>query len=148
MISPEVLRRYPYFTAGGEDVLKQIALIADEMEIAVGGALFVEGDAADKLYVITEGEVDIQIALRDGGHATVDTRVAGDLVGWSAVAEVTRRRATATVSKAGKSVFIDGAKLRELCAQNAELDRRLMAEVVRALTQRLDAAWVQLAAAG
>ena len=36
MISPEVLRRYPYFAGISEESLKQVAMIADETCVAAG----------------------------------------------------------------------------------------------------------------
>jgi len=148
MISPEALRRYPYFTAGGEQALKALAMAADENSVPAGETLFEEGDRADRLYIIVEGEVDIQLTLQDGGKVTVETMVAGDLIGWSAVSGAVQRRATCVAVKPCKLLSIDGATIRDLCEDNAELGYRMMREVVRALAQRLDGALVQVAAAG
>ncbi|MFV1967576.1 MAG: cyclic nucleotide-binding domain-containing protein, partial [Pirellulaceae bacterium] len=85
MISLEQLRRYPYFADVREESLRQVAMISEEMSIPSGGVLFEEGDVADNLYIITDGEVDIEYTLGSGEKRTVDTVVGGELMMWSAL---------------------------------------------------------------
>ena len=40
MISPEQLRRYPYFADVNEDALKEVAMIADEVAAWAGITLY------------------------------------------------------------------------------------------------------------
>ena len=87
MISVEVLRRYPYFAKVSEDSLKQVAMLAEEATARAGTTLFSEGDRADKLYLLVDGEVDLQYTLGSGELRTVDTLVAGELMMWSALVE-------------------------------------------------------------
>ncbi len=87
MISPEVLRRYPYFSGISNESLKQLAMIAEEKSIPANCAMFHEGDSASHLSVILKGEVNIQYTLGNGELRTVDTLVDGDLLMWSALVE-------------------------------------------------------------
>ena len=57
MISPEKLRYYPLFAGQNEEMLKQIAMLADEKEVREGGRLLVEGEIANTLCLIEEGTV-------------------------------------------------------------------------------------------
>ena len=77
MISPELLRHYPYFAEISDESLRQIAMIADEQIVPAGTVLFREGDKAEALYILAEGEIDIQYTLGHGGLRTVDTVAAG-----------------------------------------------------------------------
>jgi CRP-like cAMP-binding protein len=120
-------------------------MVSDEMSAAVGGTLFSEGDKADKLYIITEGELDLQYTLGSGELRTVDTLVAGDLVGWSALVEPYKSTATGTVKKDLKGISIDGLKLRELCEAQHDLGYRMLLCVTQLLATRLEGARVQLA---
>lgn len=146
MISPEVLRRYPYFAAVSEESLKQVAMIADEKCVAAGTRMFNEGDPAKALNIITKGEVNIQYLLNTGEHRTVDTLVDGDILGWSALVQPYKYTAICTSTKETQFVSIDSAKLRDLCEREPVLGYRLMTQIAKLLAHRLEGARVQLAA--
>ncbi len=145
MISPEALRRYPCFASIGEESLKAVAMIAEEKSIPPGTQVFYEGDPADTLGIIVEGEVNIQYILGSGERVTVDTLVDGDLLGWSALVEPYKATAVGTASKETHILSIDAPKLRNLCEQNPMLGYRLLTEVAKLLAGRLEGARVQLA---
>jgi CRP-like cAMP-binding protein len=145
MISPEVLRRYPYFAGIDEESLKQLAMIAEEKSVPAHTAMFREGDPATYLYVILTGEVNIQYELGSGELRTVDTLVAGDLLMWSALVEPYRATAMGTTTKETQLARIDAAKLRQFCERQPLLGYRLMTQAAKLLAHRLERARVQLA---
>lgn len=146
MISPEVLRRYPYFASISEESLKAIAMMAEEKAIAAGTQLFSEGDPADALSIITKGEVNIEYILGNGERRTVDSLGEGDLLMWSALVEPHKATAVGTASKGTRIVSIEAKKLRALCEKDPLLGYRLMSQVAKLLAHRLEGARVQLAA--
>lgn len=146
MISPEVLRRYPYFAGVDEESIKQLAMIAEEKCIPPGTEMFREGDPAKFLSIILAGEVGIEYLLGNGEKRTVDTLVAGDLLGWSAMVEPYKYTAIGTTTKPTELAMIDAVKLRQLCDANPLLGYRLAREVAKLLGSRLEGARVQLAA--
>jgi CRP-like cAMP-binding protein len=147
MISPEVLRRYPYFAQIGEESLKAVAKIADEKLVPAGTHMFSEGDPADTMNIVVRGEVNVQYVLGNGERRTVDTLVDGDILGWSALVEPYRYTAVGTASKDTQLVAIQAAKLRELCARDPLMGYRLTSQIAKLLAHRLERARVQLAAA-
>ncbi len=148
MISLEMLRRYPYFAGIGEESLKAVAMIAEERQVPAGTHLFGEGDPADTMNIIVKGEVSIQYTLGTGEQRTVDTLVAGDILGWSALVEPYKYTAVGTATKAVQLTTINAKKLRELCAKDPELGYRLTTQIAKLLAHRLEGARVQLAAIG
>lgn len=146
MISPEVLRRYPYFGGISEESLKQVAMLADEATFPAETRIFNEGDPACFLYLIVRGEVNIQYLLGTGELRTVDTLVDGDLLVWSAMIEPYKTTAVGTTTKETQVVRIDAGRLRELCDKDALLGYRLTIEVAKLLSHRLEGARIQLAA--
>ena len=148
MISPEVLRRYPFFTTASDETLKLLAMGGETRTYEAGQYLFHDGDAADHLLVLTEGEVDIQYVLQDGEHRTVDTRVAGDIVLWSAVVVPFKTTANGVARRRTRVVALDALKLRELCETDHELGYHLMREIAQVMSHRLQGARVQLATVG
>ncbi len=145
MISPELLRRYPYFANISEEALKEVAMISEEISAAAGSTLYKQGDPADSLFIITEGEMDLQYELGNGELRTVDTVVAGDLAVWSSVVEPYRCTASGTLRKDTKLIAINAPKLRELMESNHDLGYRLLLSVTKLLATRLEGARVQLA---
>ncbi len=146
MVSPELLRRFRSFSGLNEGLLKQIAMIAEERTVPGGTRLFDEGMPATHLYVIVQGEVNIQYLLGNGQMRTVDTLVDGDLLVWSALVEPYRTTAYGTTTKETHLIAIQADRLRSLCGENPILGYRLMTEVAKLLAHRLENARIQLAA--
>jgi CRP-like cAMP-binding protein len=145
MISPEMLRRFSCFTPISEESLKELAMIASEARVPAGTCLFQEGSPADKLSLIVQGSVDIQYALGTGELRSVDTLIAGDLLGWSALVEPYQMTGTATAATETRLIVVDARRLRALCERDPQLGYRLMVQTVRLLADRLEGARVQLA---
>lgn len=148
MISPEMLRRYPYFTQVSEESLKQIAMIAEEKVLPAGLHLFSEGDPANYLNIIIKGEVHIQYILGNGDRRTVDTLVDGDILCWSALVEPYKTTAVGTAAKETHVIAINAAKLRDICDRDPMVGYQLMIQIAKLLAHRLEGARVQLAATG
>ena len=147
MISPEQLRRYPYFATVSDAAIKEVAMISEEMTASAGQVLFSEGDKADSLYILVEGEVDLQCLLGGGDQRTVDTLVAGDLIVWSALVEPYRCTTTGQTRTACKLIQINGQKMRTLCEADHDLGYRMLVCLTTLLAGRLEDARVQLATA-
>jgi len=145
MISPELLRRLPCFSAVPEDTLASVAMMSEEASAATGTLLFNERDAADVLSIIIEGEIDIQQKLDNCDVRTVDTLISGDILGWSAMVEPHRMTTSAICRKPTRLIRIDAPRLRQLCTQDPSLGYRLMSQIAVCLADRLEAARVQLA---
>jgi CRP-like cAMP-binding protein len=146
MISPEILRRYPYFATLRDESLKDIAMMAEEVTVPAGQRMFGEGEPADFLYIIIRGEVDIQYLLGNGEFRTVDTLVDGDLLVWSSMIEPYRTTGFGTATKPTQLVKISACKLRDLSQRDPQVGYRLLIQVAKLLAHRLEGARVQLAA--
>jgi len=146
MVSPERIRRYPCFGAVSEESLEKLAMATEERRFVAGEFLCREGDRADYLYIIAEGEVEIQVELGSGEMATVDILVAGEMAVWSAVVKPYRAR-FACVAKTDVTVLaLESVTLRELTQKDHEFGFGLMRGVATALAHRLAGARIQLAA--
>ena len=55
MISPELLRRYPFFCCIDEESQRAVAMAADEMICESGAVLFEEGQTVESLYLLVDG---------------------------------------------------------------------------------------------
>ncbi len=145
MISPEQLRRYPFFLSVDADVLKEVAMISDEVAFDANETIFAENDPAERLYIVIDGEVDLKYTLGDGQQRVVDTIVAGELLVWSAMVEPFRCTTAGVTRKPSTLISINGAKFRALCEQHHDLGYRMLVSVTKSLASRLEGARVQLA---
>lgn len=145
MISPEVLKRYPYFIKANADRLRQIAMVSEEKTYPAGETIFCEGDKADELFIVAEGEVDIKYTLGSGEERIVDTLVPGELMMWSALVEPYRSTAVGTTRSETKLIAIKAEALRALCDEDHEMAHNIMLSLVKMLATRLEGARVQLA---
>jgi len=146
MVSPELLRRFPYFAPIEEESLRQIAMIAKEVVVPASTTLFDEHDPADRMYLMVDGEVQLQYMLGSGELRTVDTVGNGELLVWSALVEPYRCTGIGTTTRESRLVAFDAVALRQLCQDRPELCVRLMTQITKLVANRLEAARVQLAA--
>ena len=154
MVSTELLRRYPFFGGLTDGQLKALAMIADEKNFMPGSIIFEECDNADKLYLLTEGNVDLSYRSIDEMHAYATPPKEfyagsinpGEVFGISALIEPYKNNATAKVSVPSHAIIFDAIELRKLLEQDLPLAYNLTRQTVIVLMDRLISLRVQLAA--
>lgn len=158
MISPETLRRFPYFSGLSDDGLKSVAMISEEVSFKAGEHLFDESGTfkagsriysqegtASHLMLLTEGDVEVGFDLADGKQVVVGTLVPGDLMALSALIPPHRLTASGIAKTDGKMIAIEAEPLRACCEDNPALGYSLMKHVSKAIMQRLMETRLQLA---
>lgn len=153
MISPEILRRYPYFGTLSPAQLEAIADISEEVTYEMGATVFKESQPADKLYLLINGGIDLYAKSEEEFHPksrkefSVGEINPGELFGLSALVEPYVMTAGARVSQKCQVLEIDAVALRRLIGEDHELALHLITQTAKALKQRLEAVRIQLAAA-
>jgi CRP-like cAMP-binding protein len=146
MISPERLRRYPHCANAPDELLRDVAMIAQERTFVPDERLFEEGSPADNFMFLEAGEIDIVYRLADNREVVVDSLVAGDSLGWSSLLDPYTFSTSGIARQDGVLIEIDGRGLQKLCDENPTYGYQLMTYVARTLQSRLLASLVQLAA--
>ena len=150
MISPELLRRYPFFAQLNDKQLKAIAMIAEEKSYSKDTLLLKENMPANKLMVLVEGDVDL---IYSGGgegaivNALVGSIAPGEVLGVSSLIEPYRFISSAKAVAPVKLLEIDGAVLRSLMDVDNSLGYAVMRNASAAVLERLKYTQVELAAA-
>ena len=153
MISPEVLRRYPFFGPFSDEQLREIAMLGDEVSLEKDEELFEECAPADHLYLLLEGNIDLyykseeEYHPKDSKEFAVGEINAGEVFAISAVINPYVLNATAKAARDCKLVKIDGKALRELFEANPKMGYIAMHQVTKTVMERLAYTRVQLAAA-
>ncbi len=152
MISPEILRRYPFF-AGLEDAdLKAIAMISEEISFEKGETIYETGKPNNALLLLTEGNVETYLVIDDPNNRAnrkeffLDDVEIGEVFAISAMAEPKVHTTTARASKSAKLIRIDAAALEKLFDSNCRLGYVLLKEMAATLLYRLQQDRIQLAA--
>ena len=106
--------------------------------------IFREGDVAEHIYLITQGNVSLEICAPSVGCRRILTVGKGELLGWSPVLEQPRLAATARTLSPTKAAKISGGQILALCEHNPRLGFEFMRRAALALAKRLNATRVQL----
>jgi CRP-like cAMP-binding protein len=150
MISPELLRRYPFFALLTDEQLKAIAMIAEEKSHPKDALLLKENTPAGKLILLLEGDVDLIFSGGGEGaitNALVGSIAPGEMLGVSSLIEPYTYISSARATIPGKVVEIDGTAVRALMQVDKSLGYALMRNVAAAVLERLKYTQVELAAA-
>ena len=146
MVSPELLRRFPFFAGLTDEEIKSIAMISEEQKYDANTFVFREGNKAEKLFILIEGTIDIKINTDEEGlqHETVSTLAHGDVFCWSSVVEPHILTASAFAATPAAVIAIDGAGLRALFELDCHLGYRILQKSATTISSRLKDTRIQM----
>ena len=130
----ETLRNIPFFAGLPTARLKLIAYTAEVIRFEAGEVIVRQGDPADAVYIIVEGEAEVWVASDKGSEIQLNTMGPNTIFGEIAV--LTQGRRTTTVRAKDQVVtFKIAAKLfLDLVRQSPEIGMQVMT----VLAQRLE----------
>lgn len=143
------LRAGPPFDGMSDEQFGRVCDIAHVRSLHQGEYLFLLGDSADHLYVVSQGLVEICFPLAIDGHMsdiTVETREPGKMFGWSALVNPYRFTLSARGAKASEVVSFPRMALLDVFKedpQTAYLFTRHLAEVIGRRLLRMQALWAR-----
>lgn len=172
----DTLTRFDFFEDIDPATRDAIAGMAELREFEPGAVVFREGDPADAIFGLLEGTVELSILFRDRILKTdevhyeeairarfeetetaivVDEIQADEVFGWSALAGVPARTASARAADAVRAFAIPATALRQRLAEDPALGYRLMERLNRVIasrlqerTERMVEAWTEAFGAG
>jgi CRP-like cAMP-binding protein len=153
MVSPELLRRYPFFSLLNDSQLKAIAMIAEEESIPSGATILEEGEPAEYFYLLLEGSVDLFYTIKADYHPEQRREVPvgvinpGEPFGISALIEPHVLTSTTRSAADCKVINVEALALRRLLENDPGMSCILIRQVAKSAIERLNATRVQLAAA-
>jgi len=153
MISPELLRRYPFFAGLNDAQIKALAMIADEVSYPAGTVILEERQDANWFFLLIDGGIDLSYKSEESYHPKsskifqVGEINPGEIFGLSALIEPFRYSATAVAAQTSQMIKFDGKSLRTFSDLDCSLGYHLMLQVAKATLERLNYTRVLLAAA-
>lgn len=130
------------FNELSDDELDKIALFCSDMVVPEGVMLFSQGRKADRLYIVTEGLVALQMATRvphaiQSRRTTIAICGEGEVVGWSSMVDPFRYTLTAMVWESCKLICIDAGFLREAVAADPTMGFQVMRSLSGIMSNRI-----------
>jgi CRP/FNR family cyclic AMP-dependent transcriptional regulator len=139
MVSPELIRRYPYFSGISLEQLNKLAKIAEETECEPDNYFHHEGDDIGKVYIIIEGEVSLVTSLpQQDKEVVINTLGTGDVFGWtSLLPPYTAGSGAKSIGKC-KLIEFDSAQLRAKFEEDYQFGYLMMIKIAQIVRERLD----------
>ena len=131
------LQTIPWFQEISDEHFEKIAGISSLVEVDANQELFREGDPEDYLYIVLQGRVAIEMFVPSRGRIRIYTAESMDVVGWSSVTPVVRRRtAGAQAVLPSCLVRLDAAGLRQLCEEDHKMGYIVMRRMANVVANR------------
>ncbi len=127
------VRRAPLFAALDDEAAKSLRSSMVDVTLPRGGVLFSEGDAGDRLYVVTSGKIKLGLTSSDGRENLLAVLGPGEMFGELSLFDPGPRTATATAVTDSALIGLGHCDLQPWLSGRPEVASQLL----RALAQRL-----------
>lgn len=153
MISPELLRRYPFFAGLTHDHLVILANAAEEISVEAGHTFFQEEDKLDHFYLLVKGSIGMGISVPDRAakqdvsgqlmgelktkDVTISTVGTGDVFAWSALIPPHTATASGTALTECNVVAFDAQKLLKIFEEQPDFGYLMAVKAGQLIRDRL-----------
>lgn len=146
MIDINQLRSVRVLSYLNDEMLQKIEPITTIMEFKAGEFIFKEGEYAEHLYAILQGEVGLETEKNPSKLILVTKLSCGRTLGFSAVLDTEHRKylGYAKAMTDTKLFAWKGAELERLFVQDYELGFLIMRRIANTIHKRLDVTKTQL----
>ncbi|OFW67715.1 MAG: hypothetical protein A2Z12_01675 [Actinobacteria bacterium RBG_16_68_21] len=145
MQSNDVLRSHLFCKGADSDFIMHLAACGPvERTWEVGRSILGLGDPADRLYLIVEGDVSIELHAPGGPPTVIQTLGGGDVLGWSWIIPPYRWAFDANALTPVRALSIDAARLRTAMTDDPSFGYAMLSRLLVAIADRLQATRLQL----
>lgn len=153
MVSPELLRRYPFFAGLTYENIVTLANLGEEMAVNSGDYFFHAGEQICCLYLTLEGGAGIVIELPDHGveqpvsgqltgaiktrDVVVSTVGPGEVFGWSALVPPNTATASAKALTPCRVISFNCADMFKVFAEDCRFGYLIMQKAAQIIRGRL-----------
>jgi sigma-B regulation protein RsbU (phosphoserine phosphatase) len=131
-----LLRKVPFFVSLPDDEIALLANSLSEVEYPQGEVLFLEGEKAERFFILLEGEVDIIKALGSPEERLLGTRGAGSFIGeMSLISKDQKRTAAARAHTSLRLLEMTRTEFDDLLHRVPDLAYQMMHVIGRRLTE-------------
>jgi CRP-like cAMP-binding protein len=131
--------KHPFLTKFAPDQADALSRLATQIEFRSGETIFRQREVADGFYLIEKGEVNLEYEVPGRRKIEIQRIGPGELLGLSWLFEPYRWEFSASAISGGTAKFLPAVEVRKQCEQDPKLGYKLMEEVAKVLSQRLQA---------
>ncbi len=150
MISPELLRRYPFFGFLNDSQLKAVAMLSEEVVMEKGEDLEgLVGSHGDSMYFLAQGSAEIYYVIHMGEQKKdfyITDINPGEIFGFAALFDGTNLVMRVRASSRCRAIKVSASGLQALCQLDDHMGYGLMKAIAQASLGRINDLFVQLAA--
>jgi CRP-like cAMP-binding protein len=132
-----ILSNFPAFASLSRKEITLISNIIHNRHYLAGEYIFCQGDPGIGLYIVIEGEVEINYADEKGKSLRIASFTAGDFLGELALVDGEKRTASATAKSDVKLAVIFKPDLDEFIEKFPKIGVGIMQGISRIVTTRL-----------
>lgn len=107
------------------------------VEEYAGSVIFEQGDPAEYLFIVAEGEVLIRYKPDDGPMLIIARIRPDGVVGWSAALGSPNYTSSAVCASPTRLLRVSGADLRDLCERHPEIGSLVLERLAAVIAKRL-----------
>jgi len=139
MATTAPLTAFPLFRNLPQDLLDKVAALGEEMSFSRGDTIFREGESADKLHFLLNGEVFLKVSLTSRPESITVSAVNQQFesFGWSGIVPPYHYTATAICETDCKILAIPGVKFMNLLEENPAAGFAVMRRLSELIASRL-----------
>ncbi len=134
----DVVRSAPLFAALDHEASAALLASMSRVDLPRGEALFAEGDAGDRLFVITAGKIKLGRTSGDGRENLLTVLGPGEMFGELSLFDPGPRTATATAVSDAELVGLGHTDLQAFLTGRPEVARHLLQALARRLRRTND----------
>ena len=153
MVSPELIRRYPFFADLSMEQIVTLAQAADEVAVETGHNFFREGEELDHFHIVIEGKVGILVTAPDPTvvqpvsrqltddlitkKIVVATIEPGEMFAWSALVPPHTASSSAKALEPTRIISFDCRKLRQFFVEDPQFGYLMILKATLVIRERL-----------
>jgi len=139
-----LLEEHAFLAGFPVEAIDLLAASGEPASFVAGTLLFREGSLADTAYLVTGGQVAVEVHAPNRGPVVVDTVGAGHVVGLSWAAPPFRYQFDARALDQVEAVAVDTARLRAALAEDPVLGFLFLDRLASVMLGRLQATRIRL----
>jgi CRP-like cAMP-binding protein len=143
-ITPGFLKSLAFLAAASDDEVRTLLPAAQIEQYPPGALIFREGDELAHVFIVTAGNVALEINGPDRRPRRIQSVGPGELLGWSPLFGHGPMTATARALGEVRVVALDARAVRALCDQDPRFGYQFMKRTAAAIAARLSATRLQL----
>ena len=136
----EYLSAHEFFSEFSDDILKFLCECSSTREIKKGQILFLQGEHADRFYVIRKGRISLQMPAIMGPTLEIQSVDEGQILGWSWLISPYQWNFQTKAEEDSELLQFDGTAILARCEQEPKFGYELLKKFAALMSVGLNAA--------